>query len=236
MSSPLRKPEGLSWEAAGVELPEMPMIQPGQDAMSMTIAAVLPTMAAQLTANVAALAAKEHTFSGKVVAAQAAYENADQSGSQSVGQLTSMLGQVGQMGQMAGAPAQSLGQLGGQTGMFGQMMQQAMQAAQAAGGGGSQGAGGAGAGGGAPAAGQPATGQGPAGMAAPPQQAREDAPQQQDALREAEREPEAKLERADEAMAGPSTSEEGRQSAGPVPVTPPEQSRYGDGDDVARRL
>ena len=105
MTSPLEKPEGLSWDAAAVELPEVPMLPPGQDAMSMTIAGVLPTLAASLTTNVAALSAKENMFSGKLVAAQAAYQNADDSGQQSVGQLTSMLGQVGQIGQAAGTSA-----------------------------------------------------------------------------------------------------------------------------------
>ena len=109
MSSPLEKPEGLSWDAASVELPPVPMLPPGPDAMSMTISAVLPTLTTPLTASVAALSAKENMFSGKLGAAQSAYQNADDSGQQSVGQLTSMLGQLGQMAQQAGGPAQALG-------------------------------------------------------------------------------------------------------------------------------
>ena len=102
MGSPLKKPEGISWNAASIELPEIPMLPPGPDAMSATISAVLPTLAAQLTANVAALQAKEHTYSGKLGAAQAAYTNSDDSGSQSVGQVVGMLGKLGeQAGQMA---------------------------------------------------------------------------------------------------------------------------------------
>ena len=131
MSSPLEKPEGLSWDAASVELPPVPMLPPGPDAMSMTISAVLPTLTTPLTASVAALSAKENMFSGKLGAAQSAYQNADDSGQQSVGQLTSMLGQLGQMAQQAGGPAQALG---GQSGTFGSMMQQAMQAAKGGGG------------------------------------------------------------------------------------------------------
>lgn len=141
MTSPLEKPEGLNWDAASVELPPMPTIPPGADAMSMTIAAVLPTLEASLAANVTALAAKENTFSGKVGAAQSAYQNADESGSQSVGQLTGMLGQ---MGQMAQAPMQAASSLGGQTGSFGSMMQQAMGGAGQSGGSGSGAGGGAG--------------------------------------------------------------------------------------------
>src|SRR5438128_1448491 len=134
MTDPLRKPEGLSWDPATVELPEIPMLPAGQDALSATISAVLPTLAAPLAANVATLQAKETMFAGKLGVAQAAYQNSDDAGSQSVGQVVGMLGQLGQqagqMGQLAGAPAQAIG---GQTSMFGQLMQQAMQAAQGGG-------------------------------------------------------------------------------------------------------
>jgi len=58
---------------------------------------VLPALEASLTANVTALSAKENQFSGKVGAAQSAYQNADEQGGQSVGQLGGMLGQMGQM-------------------------------------------------------------------------------------------------------------------------------------------
>ncbi len=101
MTDPLRKPEGISWNAASLELPEIPMLPAGQDALSATISAVLPTLAAPLAANVATLSAKENMFSGKLGAAQAAYQNSDDAGSQSVGQIVGMLGQVGQQaGQM----------------------------------------------------------------------------------------------------------------------------------------
>jgi hypothetical protein len=132
--SPLKKPEGISWSAASVELPQIPMLPAGPDAMSATIAAVLPTLAAQLTANVAALSAKEHTYSGKLGAAQEAYQNSDDAGSQSVGQVVGMLGklgeQAGQMGQVAGAPSQAAQ---GGSGMFGSLIEQAMKAAQGGG-------------------------------------------------------------------------------------------------------
>jgi hypothetical protein len=126
--SPMSTPDSpLNWSPASVTPPEMPMLPPGEDAMSMTIAAVLPTLTAPLTAGVAALSAKENVFSGKVTSADAAYQNADDAGGQSVGQLGQMLGQFGQFGQMASQAGQQAGQ---QSGMFGSMMQQAMQAAQ----------------------------------------------------------------------------------------------------------
>lgn len=221
--STLRKPEGIFWNAAPVELPEMPTISPGPDAMSATIAAVLPTLAAEMTTNVTTLAAKENLFSGKVVAAEAAYQNSESSGSQAVGQVVGMLGQIGQqagqMGQLAGAPA---GALGGQAGTFGSLMQQAMQAAQSGGG---QTPAGAGAPAPAAAPGQPradapaqAPVEAPAGVPEP--DAQEDA-QQQEAREDRERAP---LHRADE-------------STRPVPVTPPEpRQQGGEGGEVTRNL
>ena len=238
MNSPLEKPAGLTWNPTAVELPEVPLLPPGQDAMSMTIAGVLPTLAAPLTKNIAALSAKETMFSGKLGAAEAAYQNADDSGQQSVGQLTSMLGQVGQqagqLGQSAGAPAQALG---GQTGTFGSMMQQAMQAAQGggSGGGGSQ----AGRQGGAsPADGRPFAAQGSTGAGAS-QQPRDDAlgdmgdqtseQDDREARHDGDREDRPPVAEA----AGPDDS---RHGAGPAPVAPPEHPRHGDDDDLARRM
>jgi hypothetical protein len=229
---PFKKPEGISWDAASVQLPEMPMLPPGEDAMSATISAVLPTLAAPLMANVAALQTKEGMFSGKLVSAQAAYQNADDSGGQSVGQLTSMLGQLGQTGGQAASQAGQGGQGGG---MFGQMMQQAMQAAQSFGGqaGGPQG------GGGQPAAGTPGqpaaapAGQQSAGPApaAPPREsdAAADEAREHEQKREAEQRP--LLQHAE--GAGPA---EERPSPGPAPVTPPQPATDAEVEDLARRM
>jgi hypothetical protein len=105
MNMPLKKPDGLNWNAASVELPEIPMLPAGQDGLSATILAVLPTLAAPLATNVATLSAKENMFSGKLGAAQSAYQNSDDAGSQSVGQIVGMLGQVGQQaGQLGQSP------------------------------------------------------------------------------------------------------------------------------------
>ncbi len=112
--STMKKPEGpLTWNAAAPELPEMPMISPGADAMSMTIAGVLPTLAAELTASVTALSVKENMYSGKLTAAESAYGNSDDQGSQSVGQLTSMLGELGKMAQQAAGSGGGAGGGGG---------------------------------------------------------------------------------------------------------------------------
>jgi hypothetical protein len=234
MIDPLRKPEGITWDPASVELPEIPMLPAGQDALSATISAVLPTLAVPLAANVATLQAKETMFSGKVGAAQAAYQNSDDAGSQSVGQIVGMLGQVGQqagqMGQMAGAPAQALG---GQTGMFGSLMQQAMQGAQGGGAGG-QSVGGQGS---SASAAPPAGAAGAAGVVGQPQlrddavDTKDEQPTQAHEPRHEEREP---LQRADDrAMAGPSGADEGRH--GQAPVGPSHQPRHGD-EDLGRRL
>ena len=216
------------------------MLPPGADAMSATISAVLPTLAAELTANVATLAAKEHMYSGKVGVAQAEYANSDDQGSQSVGQVVGMLGKLGeQAGQMAGAPSQATQ---GGSGMFGSLIEQVMKAAQ--GGGGSEAAqspaGGAPVGA-TPAGGAPAPGQPPGAPAAQPgrdpleerverleeRAEREDRPAEQPAQQAPQREP---LLRADEggAASGP------QEGAGPAPVAPP-QPRPAD-DDLGRRL
>jgi hypothetical protein len=239
MSSPLKKPEAISWNAASVELPEIPMLPAGQDAMSATISAVLPTLAAPLAANVATLAAKENMFSGKVGVAQAEYANSDDAGSQSVGQVVGMLGklgeQAGQMGQMAGAPAQAAGQ---GSGMFGSLMQSAMQGAQGSGGG--QSAGGQGSGGGAgmatpagPVGQQPMRDEGALDAQGEPNaEAREDRPDERDEPKREEREPYLRAD--DRSLA--SGPEAGRPEAGPVPVAPPERGSHTGADDLGRRL
>jgi hypothetical protein len=225
MTDPLRKPEGLSWDPASVELPEIPMLPAGQDALSSTISAVLPTLAAPLAANVATLQAKEGMFAGKLGVAQAAYQNSDDAGSQSVGQVVGMLGQLGQqagqMGQMAGAPAQILG---GQTGMFGQLMQQAMQGAK--GGGGGQSLGGQSTGGGA---GAPAGALSPASATgAPSAPARDNVSSQTHEPQHEEREPLHRLETNDRATAGPSEH-------GHAPVKSPEHQSHRGDEDLGRR-
>jgi hypothetical protein len=220
MTSPLQKPEGITWNPATVELPQPPMLPPGQDAMSMTIAAVLPTLTTPLATSVASLQAKETNFAGKVGAAQSAYENADASGGQSVGQISGMLGQMGQMAQQAGQQASGAGQGGGG---FGQMMQQAMQAAQ---GFGQQGGGSAG--GGAPSG---------APNASPRDEpdARDDA-RERDRERQHEGEDRPPAERAPvEPPAGTAGPGAGTGSAGPPPVDVPRQSPGGD-EDLARRM
>ena len=250
----LFKPDEINWNAAAVELPPMPMIPPGADAMSMTIAAVLPTLEAQLAANVAALAAKENTFSGKVEAAQAAYTTSDETGGQSVGQVGGMLEQLtGQLGQLAQMPQQAAGSLGGGGGEgggggFGQLMQQAMQAAQGAVQQGTQAA-------------QQDQGQGPGGPAGGPppgvpgaptpeqreaQQNQRDAPQDaresqqnerqagQDAREHQQDQREAQLDSRESAAPGPSA---GGSAAGPAPIAPHGPSRpTTGGEDLSRQV
>jgi hypothetical protein len=192
--------------------------------MSATISAVLPTLAAQLTANVAALQAKEHMYSGKVGEAQAAYSTSDESGSQSVGQVVGMLGKLGeQAGQMAGAPAQAAQ---GGSGMFGSLIEQVMKAAQGGGG----------------EAGQSPPGAAPVGAAAPggapppgAPAAREDREHEQPVQSAPQQEQREPLLRADDSdlASGPGSS---RPDAGPAPVAPPDSPRHAVDDDLGRRL
>ena len=235
---PFESPGGLSWNPAPVELPPIPMIPPGQDAMSMTISAVIPTLTTPLTASVTALAAKETMFSGKVVDAESAYKNADDSGGQSVGQLSSMIGQVGQMAQQAAGAG---GTAGGGSAMFGSLMEQAMKAAQSFGGSEAGGSGDpAGAGGQSGAGMSPAAAPmgGPGGQpsgAGTPHQRDEAADPSQEQPREyddRERQPEEPAERPPVEASGPGDRQ---RDAGPAQVAPPERPRHGD-DDLARRM
>ncbi len=230
---PMHTPGSLNWDPASIDMPEIPMLPPGEDAMSLTISEVHPTLTAPMAASVAALQATETMFSGKLGAAESAYQNADDSGGQSVGQFGQMLGQLGQMAQQAGAPAQALG---GHAGQFGSMMQQAMQAAQ---GGGSQGGGSSAepwpAQGGQSAGGQPPAGQSSVGAGAPPQQTRDDVStadhdQSSDQKDRDERETEAREGRPPLDAAAPGAAPNG---VGRVPVAPP---RLEDGGDLARRM
>jgi hypothetical protein len=232
MGGPLQTPGNISWDPASVDMPPMPTIAPGEDAMSMTIAAVLPTLAAPLAANVTALQAKEAMFSGKVTSAQSAYDSADDQGGQAVGQLSSMLGQVGQM-------AQKAGEAGGGSSVFGPLMEQVMKAAQS---GGSSGGDLQRAGApsdqpqaGRPVPAQPVAGQGGPGAPAggPQPQAREgEGIRQEPAPQHDDRD--VRHQRPPVEAAGPGDS--GRHSAGPAPVAPPEHPRHGGDDDLARRM
>jgi hypothetical protein len=130
-----RQQIGEHWDPASVQLPQIPMLPPGEDPMSSMISATLPTLSAQMEANVAALQGKETMFAGKIAASNVMYANSEDSGTQGVMQIVQMLGQMGgqagQLGEVAGAPAQMFGQTGSQ---FGQLMQPMMQAFQGHGG------------------------------------------------------------------------------------------------------
>jgi len=254
MTDMMKKPEGpLTWNAAAPELPEMPMISPGADAMSMTIAGVLPTLAAELTASVTALSVKENMYSGKLTAAESAYANSDDQGSQSVGQVTSMLGDLGKMAQSAAGSGGGSGG-GGAGGIFSSLMEQAMKMAEgmggskddgaadpnaqdednrdpAAQGAGAQGVAGQAAPQGSP--GQASTGQGSAGHAAPsqgpaqsPTQTPTQVPADRDARSEAER-------HQPPPAAGPG---EGQRGAGPAPITQQEPAHRRGDEDLSRRM
>jgi hypothetical protein len=238
------KPEGISWNPASVDLPPLPSIQAGEDSMSATISAAIPALHAEMTASVSTLQAKEGMFSSKVLDAQSAYQNADDAGSQSVGQMGS---QMGQMAQQAAGAASKAGESGGGGGVFGQLMEQAMKAVQGM----TEGVGGQS---GEGAEGQGAQGQQPAGMAgAPPAgqssgsggggsansgekheggSARESAEPpapERDEHQPTERAP---LGQPPAAAAGPGDRQ---HVAGPAPVAPPASSR-GAEPDLSRNL
>jgi hypothetical protein len=237
-----------SYDPASVDMPPMPTIQPGEDGLSMTIAAVLPTLSAPLAANVAALQAKETMFSGKVDAAKSSYQNADDQGNQGIGQIGQMLGQAGQMAQQAGKAG---GGAGGGSSIFGSLMEQAMKAVQGGGSkdGGSQGTNAQAADqpqAGSPGAAQPAAsqgaggqggGQGPAGGAPGAQQqpSREGEEHRQDHTPQHERDAKAHQAPAEKPPAEAAGPGERQHNAGPAPVGPPVHAPRGD-EDLSRRM
>lgn len=240
----MHKPDApLTWNAAAPELPEMPMISPGADAMSMTIAGVLPTLAAEMTASVTALSAKENMYSGKLTAADAAYSNSDDQGSQAVGQLTSMLGEVGKMAQSAGGSGGGSGG-GGAGGIFSSLMEQAMKAMQGGEGGSHDGD---------PreanehdkdnqdpnaqaAAPQVAAGQGAGPQGAPGQPSGGQAPTHAPAHAPAERETRPEAQRHQPPPVDGAGPGEGQRGAGPAPITQPEPAHRREDDDLSRRM
>lgn len=250
MNNPLfEKPDGISWNPAAVDLPPLPSIQAGEDSMSATISAAIPMLHAEMTASVSTLQAKETMFSGKVIDAQSAYENADDAGSQSVGSMGSQMGKIGEMAQKAAGSA-GQGSGGGGGGMFGQLMEQAMKAVQGFGGEsnstegteaqGAAGQGGTGMAPGTPGAQTPSGGsqssdgqkdeaKGGAQQAVPERDER-DRHQGQPTER-------APLEQPSAAAAGPSERQHvaGPAPVSPAPVSPPPSSR-GAGQDVSRDL
>jgi hypothetical protein len=217
------------WEPAQVQMPEVPMLPAGEDPMSATISAVLPTLTAPMEANIAALQGKETMFAGKLGASNVAYQGSEDSGQQGVMQVVQSLGQIGsqagQMGEMTSAPGQMGGQLGGS---FASLMQPIMQAFQGAGHGGQ----GQSFGAQAPDGAAGPAGQGLAGVGSPQQQERdEDRPTQ------AQPEPRRNADRDDHAVTGPQAGPgDVRHGLSPVPELPPEHSRHDDGDDLARRM
>lgn len=246
MNNPLfEKPDGISWNPAAVELPPLPSIQSGEDSMSATISAAIPMLHAEMTASVTSLQAKETMFAGKVTDAQSTYQNADDAGGQSVGDIGSQVGQIGKMAQQAaGSAGQGSGSGGGGGGVFSQLMEQAMKAVQGATGSGesadgteaqgSQGQGTPGMAPGAPA-GQSAGGGSPSSdghkdqakggdAQAPPERDERDRHQGQPTER-------APLEQPSAAAAGPS---ERQHAAGPAPASPP--SSRGAEQDSSRNL
>ena len=230
MSSPLEKPEGLSWDAASVELPPVPMLPPGPDAMSMTISAVLPTLTTPLTASVAALVRE-----GEHVLRQAGCRAVGVSERRRLGSA------VGGATDEHARTARPNGTAGRRTRSGARRAGRHVRLDDAAGDAGRQGRRGGRrrrpTGWGRPAAAAPVGGGGQASRA---HRCGRSAPHARDGCRWRpgagcdERHDEARRERPPVEAAGPGDS--GRHAAGPPPVAPPDHPRRGGEDDLARRM
>ncbi|WP_299565321.1 PE domain-containing protein [uncultured Mycolicibacterium sp.] len=70
-------PDQLYWTPADVTVPGVPAVTPGADPMSQLIAAVMPTIADEVTRRVAETRAREERFADNLAAARAAYQDSD---------------------------------------------------------------------------------------------------------------------------------------------------------------
>lgn len=126
----------LTWDPADVTVPAVPTIPAGGDPMSQMISAIMPELAARLTAAVAATRAREEQFAANLAAARDAYQSADQAGEQEIRavadtQLTPADIHVSPA-KLSPANSEALRSMGGQSGqLIGTAMQTAGQAAQA---------------------------------------------------------------------------------------------------------
>ena len=116
----------LQWDPAEVTVPPVPLIPAGEDPMSLMISAIMPELAAPLTAAVAATHAREEQFVANLAGARSAYQTTDQAGEQEI--RTAADTQLAP----ATAGAATAGPGGGQSGQFmSTAMQMGSQAVQA---------------------------------------------------------------------------------------------------------
>ncbi len=114
----------LTWDPAVVTVPPVPTIPAGSDPMSLLISAVMPELAAPLTADVAATHAREEQFAANLAEARSAYQSTDQAGEQEIRTVADA--------QLAPLNAPAPRSAGGQPGQFlTTSMQTATTAAQA---------------------------------------------------------------------------------------------------------
>lgn len=115
----------LTWEPAVVTVPPTPVIPPGGDPMSAMISALMPELAAPLTAAVAATQAREQRFAADLTGVRAAYESTDQAGGEEIRTVSDT--QLAPAGAAGASPVGGGSGAGGAGGQFGQIMGTAMQ-------------------------------------------------------------------------------------------------------------
>ncbi|MGE2728514.1 PE domain-containing protein [Mycolicibacterium vaccae] len=142
-------PSALTWDPAVVDVPPVPVIPPGGDPMSTLISAVLPGIAADLNANVAATHAREQRFAANLNQARAAYQSTDDIGGEEIRTVADTqlapsaatatsapaaggAGAQGQLGQFMSTAMQMDGQAAQLAGMMASAPQAVMQGAQGA--------------------------------------------------------------------------------------------------------
>ncbi|BBX17921.1 PE domain-containing protein [Mycolicibacterium duvalii] len=116
-------PPALTWDPAVVNVPPVPVIPAGGDPMSALISAVMPGIAAELTAAVAETHAREQQFAANLAGARAAYQSTDQGGGEEIRTVADTQLAPPTAASTAGSAAGA----GGAGGQFGQFMSTAMQ-------------------------------------------------------------------------------------------------------------
>lgn len=117
----------LTWDPAVVTVPPVPTIPPGEDPMSLMISALMPDLAAPLSAAVAATHAREEQFATNLAGARNAYQATDQDSEYEIRTVADS--QSARPDQSAGPEPAIPGSIGGQPGQF---LSAAMQTASQA--------------------------------------------------------------------------------------------------------
>ncbi|BDY28396.1 hypothetical protein [Mycolicibacterium mageritense] len=134
MSSPdLRVNEAaLTWTPAEVTVPDVPDVKASGDPMSVMVSHVMPTIASDVIAQVAATRAREQQFAANLEAARTRYQNTDAGAQQQIQAAGAATGVAGTTAGGGGGANPAAVAAGGEGSQLAQLMGLPMQVAQQA--------------------------------------------------------------------------------------------------------